>query len=530
MATTTVTPARPRRPAERPAEAWHALAPAEVVARLGGEPTGLSAAEAVVRLDLHGPNRLPRAARRSALARLAAQVHNLLIYVLLVSAAISASIGHPTDALVIFGVVVANAVIGFVQEGRAERSLDAIRAMVDPTASVLRDGHRVTLPADGVVPGDVVLLEAGDRVPADLRLTSAHALRVDEATLTGESVPVDKDVAAVAADAALGDRTDMAFAGTFVTAGQGAGVVVATAGETELGRVGAMIGAVERLTSPLVREMDRFARQVTVVVLVASVAVFAYAVGVAGHPVGDAFMAVVGIAVAAIPEGLPAVLTITLAVGVRRMARRNAIVRRLPAVETLGAVSIICSDKTGTLTRNEMTVRALVTGGREITVEGAGYAPSGGFLEGGVAVDPAADRPLEELALAGLLCNDADIRETGGAWIVDGDPMEGALVTLAAKAGHDARAARERFARIGAIPFDSRHRTMAVLVDRGTDGPVAYLKGAPEAILAASALEATADGAVPIDVGHWERAVERLAAEGLRVLALARRRLPAGTD
>ncbi|MEX0758544.1 MAG: HAD-IC family P-type ATPase, partial [Tistlia sp.] len=401
---------------------WHALEASSAVAALDSGPDGLSREEAARRLEEHGPNRLPQGRRRSALVRFLLQFHDLLIYVLLVAGALAAAMGHVTDALVILAVVLVNAVIGYVQEGRAERALQAIRGMIDPQATVLRDGRRTPVPADSVVPGDLVLLEAGDRVPADLRLVKARSLRVDEAILTGESVPVDKAVPPVEADAPLGDRFSLAFSGTLVAAGQGTGLVVTTGGDTELGRISAMIGAVESLTTPLVRQMDRFARRVTLAVLAASSLVFGFAAFVRAYPYDEAFMAVVGLAVAAIPEGLPAVMTITLAVGVQRMARRNAIIRRLPAVETLGAVSVICSDKTGTLTRNEMTVRTLATSEARIEVEGAGYRPSGDFRVEGETIDAASDPVLEELTLAALLCNDAELRQVDDDWIVDGDP------------------------------------------------------------------------------------------------------------
>ena len=303
---------------------------------------------------------------------------------------------------------------------------------------------------------------------------------------------------------------------------------MATGPATELGRISALIGAVERHATPLVRQMDQFARQVTLAVLAASALVFLYAVAILSYPMADAFMVVVGLAVAAIPEGLPAVMTIALAVGVQRMARRKAIIRRLPAVETLGSVSVICSDKTGTLTRNEMTARVVATAGREIEVDGAGYRPKGGFRVAGAAIDPAADPVLEELALAALLCNDADLRRSGHDWIVDGDPMEGALVSLAVKAGHAAAVARASFTRLDEIPFDSRHRYMATLHARDGQPPVAYVKGAPEQIVAMCREVAAAGGGMPVQVDEWKQRTEALAADGQRVLALARRTMPEG--
>ena len=516
---------------EPPESAFHAIDATIVVQQLETQATGLDPAEAQRRFDLHGPNRLPQGAQRSAFTRFMLQFHNLLIYVLIAAAVLAAAIGHITDALVIMAVVLLNAIIGYVQEGRAESAMEAIRAMIDPQASVLRGGQRLTIAADEVVPGDIVLLESGDRVAADLRLIKASSLKADEAILTGESVPVDKQVGPVAADVPLGDRFSMAFSGSFVAAGQGAGVVVATGAQTQLGQISTMIGNVEQLATPLIRQMNHFARQVTVVVLGIAALVFGFALWSESYGMSDAFMVVVGLAVAAIPEGLPAVMTISLAVGVQRMARRNAIIRRLPAVETLGAVSVICSDKTGTLTRNEMTVTRLVTGDGTISVDGVGYAPVGAFGgDGGTALDPAAEPVLEALTLAGLLCNDAALRQADGRWIVDGDPMEGALVSLAVKAGHDDAAARTEFVRIADIPFDARHRYMATLNTRAGRPTLLCVKGAPETVIAMCAEAATSDGAQPIEAAHWLAQVDALAGFGQRVIAVAQRTMPAGTE
>jgi magnesium-transporting ATPase (P-type) len=508
---------------------WHNLATKDVLSLLDTNEGGLANQEAQRRIGQYGPNRLPHAKRRGPVARFFRQINNLLIYVLIVAALLSLSIGHVTDAIVIAMVVLINSTIGFIQEGRAEKALEAIRSMIDPHATVLRDGRRISIAADEVVPGDIVLLEAGDRVSADLRLIKAANLRIDEAALTGESVPVDKAVAPVPEGAALGDRSSMVYSGTFVAAGQGAGIAVATGTRTELGRISGLIGEVEELATPLTRQMDQFARQIAMVVLALASFIFLYAALGPVYDLRQSFMILVALAAASIPEGLPAVMTITLAVGVQRMAGRNAVIRRLPAVETLGSVSVICSDKTGTLTKNEMTVSALVTAQGQVGIEGAGYKPEGRFLIGGEPIDVAAYPALEELTLAGLLCNDAELGEREGNWFTDGDPMEGALLSLAMKAGHDIAAARARFTRLHEIPFDARHRYMATLNRRDDGAPVLYLKGAPERVIDMCADAAMPDGTCALDRDFWHRQIEALAAGGQRVIALAKRAMPVGT-
>jgi magnesium-transporting ATPase (P-type) len=458
---------------------------------------------------------------------LAAQFNNLLIYVLLASAVVAALLGHVVDTGVILAVVIINALIGFVQEGKAEQALEAIRGMISPKASVLREGRRLTIDAAEVVPGDVLLLEAGDRVTADVRLIKARNLRIDEAILTGESVPVSKSLAPVPAGAALGDRRSAAFSGTLVAAGQGAGVVIATGPSTEIGRISALLGRVEQLETPLIRQMNVVARQLTIAILSLSAATLAFAVFVRGYTPADAFMAMVGMAVAAIPEGLPAVMTITLAIGVQRMAARNAIIRRLPAVETLGSVSVICSDKTGTLTRNEMTVTNVILAHRTYDVGGVGYEPRGGFSVDGREADPATDPQLMRMARTALLCNDASLRKVNAGWAVDGDPMEGALVALALKAGHEERKLRRDLSRTDEIPFDAAHRYMATL-HHGHDG-IAFVcvKGAPEQVLQMCASQASPNGETTLDKAFWLEAIEALARRGQRVLVLASRQVPA---
>jgi magnesium-transporting ATPase (P-type) len=510
---------------ERPV--WHALEISDALRDLETRPGGLTAEEAQVRLADSGPNALPAAAGKSALQRLLAQFDNLLIYVLIGAAIISALLGRAIDASVIVAVVILNAVIGFLQEGRAEQALDSIRDMISPKASALREGRRVTLRAAEIVPGDLLLLEAGDRVSADVRLSKTRNLRIDEAILTGESVPEEKTTDPVAPEALLGDRRCMAYSGTLVTAGLGTGVVVATGLHSEIGRISAILRRVEQLETPLIRQMNEFARQLTIIILGLSAVTFAFAVIIRGYALPEAFMVMVGMAVAAIPEGLPAVMTITLAIGVQRMAARNAIIRRLPAVETLGSISTICSDKTGTLTRNEMTVTKVVLAGHVIDVGGTGYAPRGGFSVDGHEIDPTNDATLSRLARAALLCNDASLRPTDDdVWTVDGDPMEGALVAFGLKTGHDHQRLANQFPRLDEIPFDAAHRYMATLHHGHDHSTFACIKGAPENILEMCVDQAAATGEVSIDKGYWLGAIDKLAHEGHRVLAIASRSVP----
>ncbi len=504
--------------------AFHAIAPDESLRSLRSTRTGLCTQEAARRLAEHGPNRLPEPPRRSAVLRFLAHFHNVLIYVLIGSAAVTASLRHWVDTGVILAVVVANAVIGFVQEGRAEQAMEAIRSMLAPRSAVLRDGRRQSVDAADLVPGDVVLLEAGDRVPADLRLLEAHGLTAEEAILTGESVPVDKSTTAAPEAAPLGDRTSMLFSGTLIAAGTGRGVVVATGPGTQIGRISGMLSGIQTLTTPLVRQMDAFARWLTIFILLLAASLLTYGYFVGHIPFSDLFMAVVGLSVAAIPEGLPAVLTITLAVGVRSMARRNAIVRRLPAIETLGSVSVICTDKTGTLTRNEMMAATLVGPGRIYSVGGTGYAPEGAVRWRDADAHPDEHAVLTEFARAAGLCNDAVLHRHDEFWHVEGDPMEGALMALAGKILGQSPEPLRNWSRTDAIPFDAAHRFMAVLHHDHEGHARIHVKGAPEAVLAMCAGQRGTDGGIePLDEGHWYRMVEDLAAEGLRVIAVASR-------
>ncbi|MFT6899401.1 MAG: magnesium-transporting ATPase (P-type) [Paraglaciecola sp.] len=484
--------------------------------------TGLGQDEAITRLANHGANRLPQAARRSSFMRLLLQFHNILIYVLLGCAVITALLEHWIDTSVILAVVIANAIIGFVQEGKAEQAMDAIRHMLAPKAKVIRGGQRITIDGEQLVPGDIVLLEAGDKVPADLRLFSAHSATMQEAILTGESVPVDKHTQPVAEDSSLGDRTCMAFSGTLVTNGQCKGVVVATGSATEIGRISGLLSNVETLTTPLVTQMSVFAKWLTVMILIIAALLLTFGYFVGHHDFTEMFMAVVGLSVAAIPEGLPAVLTITLAIGVQAMARRNAIVRRLTAIETLGAVSVICTDKTGTLTRNEMMVASVLTHRYLFKVQGSGYEPKGALKLDDTHVSPAEHAVLEEIARAATLCNDGALREHEGVWLVEGDPMEGALLAFSGKMNVDIRHEQAIWTRTDAIPFDARNRFMATLNHDHEHHGWIFVKGAPERILTMCANQRGANGNTePVDNAYWNDQAESIAALGQRVLAFA---------
>ena len=506
----------------------HALEAAEVLAAFASRPTGLTSAEAAERLARYGKNELPAPPARGALIRFLSQFNNALIYFLLAGALAAWTLGHGIDAAVILAVVLVNAIVGFAQEGKAENALAAIRNMISPRGHVLRDGHRESIAVAEIVPGDIVLIEAGDRVPADVRLLRARGLLIDEAALTGESVASEKNEAPVGAEAPLGDRGGMAYSGTMVAAGQGNGVVIATGRATEIGRISTLLGDVQQLTTPLLRQINRFGRWFTVVALVGAALLFAFAVLVRGFDWADALIAVVALAVGVVPEGLPAVITITLAIGVQRMAARNAVIRRLPAVETLGATSVICSDKTGTLTRNEMTARRVVVADGEVVVGGAGYAPHGDLTVPDGAQGEASRAAALTLIRAGLLCNDAHLAKAGDAWTVNGDPMEGALVTLAAKAGFDADSIRAEWSRIDEIPFDAQHRFMATLCHVPYGGKVVLVKGAPERVLDMSALQADGHAEMPIDRAFWACRIADIAARGERVLGFAMKPAPDG--
>ncbi len=503
------------------ATAWHSLTAEEAVKRLNTSVSkGLDDAEAARRQAQYGLNRLPTARKRGPLMRFLMQFKNVLVYVLLAAGFIKLMMGLWLDASIILGVVVINGLLGFIQEGRAEKSLDSIRNMLSAEARTLRNRHTALIPAEGLVPGDVVSLESGDKIPADIRLVDVKNLRTEEAALTGESVPSDKSTDPVSAKATVGDRACMACSGTLVVSGRATGIVVGTGSDTELGRINQMLAGVSALETPLLIQIKKFGYAITVIILIVSAITFAYGRLVQNIPFIEMFQAVTGIAVSMIPEGLPALITITLAIGVQRMASRNAIVRRLPAVETLGSVARICSDKTGTLTLMEMMVVSAATASQTVDVTGDGYASEGEVLKGGEPVGK--DPLLELLGRVSALCNDAELRSEGGVWKVEGDPTEGALYPFAAKLGLDRQKELSAYPRIDVIPFESEHRFMATLHKTPEGGEVLLVKGAPEAILDHCDRQQDEAGNHPsLDRAHFEEAADALAAQGERVLALA---------
>jgi len=502
----------------------------EVLAELSADASGLTAAEAAARRAAVGPNRLSEPPRRPAVVRFLAHFNDTLIYILLGAAVVKALMGEWLDFQVILAVAVVNAVIGFLQEGRAEKALAGIRGMLSADADARRDGGWVRVDAADLVPGDVVRLAPGDKVPADLRLLQSFRLRIDESALTGESVPVAKSVEPAPEDAGVGDRTSMAFSGTIVSAGQGRGVVTATGPATEIGRIQALSDDARDLQTPLTRQLDAFGRVLALVILGMAAVMLLIGRFLHGMPYDELISAAIGFSVAAIPEGLPALITITLAIGVQQMARRNAITRRLPAVEALGSVTTVCSDKTGTLTKNEMTVRRIVTAVAEYEVTGLGYAPEGEIIP--VGMGPAAPGgDLAAILAVATLCNDAHIvPHDDRGWTLVGEPTEGALKAVAMKGGVTGAGSR----RIAVLPFDSSIKLMATLNEaaRPGGGPsrAILVKGAPDRLLDRALTQRGPDGAEPLDRARWEAVISDLSAQGLRVLAAARRPVRADTE
>jgi len=504
---------------------WYNRTVDDALDELSVDENGLSSEEASQRLEKYGSNKLPEGKSQSALMRFLLQFHNVLIYVLMVAAVITALLDHWIDTWVIIAVILINAIIGFVQEGKAEKALEGIRKMLSLHATVLRGGERKDIDAEELVPGDVVLLESGDKVPADLRLISIRNLRIEESALTGESVAVEKTTDSVEEGSVPGDQTCMAFSGTSVVYGRARGLVVETGANTELGKINRMMTDVEEITTPLLKQIDQFGKALSLVIVSATALFFAFGYFFRDYTVDELFMAVISLAVAAIPEGLPAIMTITLAVGVQAMAGRNAIIRRLPSVETLGSVSVICSDKTGTLTKNEMTVTSFTTSEGIYTVKGTGYNPEGEILLDDETVEIKSHNVAERMIQAIRLCNDAELREKEDGWTIDGDPTEGALITLAHKAGFG----DFKPERVDHVPFESDHKYMATLNDLD-DGQYIFMKGAPERLMEACEKELAKDGVQQLQKDFWNKEIDRQANEGRRVIGAAFKKIENGMN
>jgi magnesium-transporting ATPase (P-type) len=504
---------------------WHQIDGPEVCRLLGtSAEKGLDQFEAEKRLENFGKNVIEGKRARTGLERFLLQFHQPLVYILIAAGVVTGFLGEWVDSLVILGVVLVNAVVGYVQESKAVKALDSLSSTMSTEATVLRAGKSAMVPTSDLVPGDVVILRSGDKVPADLRVLSFKELRIDESMLTGESLPVDKASEKSPSDAVLADRKSMAYAGTLVSSGQGRGVVVATGNKTEIGKISGLIEAADELETPLTRKITRFSHVLLIAILALAAASFGLGL-LRSEPASEIFMAAVALAVGAIPEGLPAAVTIILALGVSKMAARKAIIRKLPAVETLGGTTVICSDKTGTLTENQMTVQAVSSGGTTYSVTGAGYGLDGEIRDNdGPAQGNAA---LEECLRCGLLCNDARIHQRDGRPGVEGDPTEGALVVSAAKHGLSADREHAAFPRIDELPFESQWQYMATLHEKN-GARVVYMKGAVEKVLRCCKDSMLASGeTVPLDADKIVEAQHEMASKGLRVLAFARKELPA---
>ena len=510
--------------------AWYHLTSEDALRELGSTPAGLSPDEAATRLQRYGPNTLREEKGVSPWHILFAQFKNFLIVLLVAATALSLLLGHTLDAVVIFSIVILSALLGFYQEFRAERAMQALKAMASPTASVMRGGEPVEIVSADVVPGDILILRAGDRVPADARLLEAVNLRADEASLTGESTAVEKDAnLRLAADAGVGDRRNMVFAGTATTYGRGQAVVTATGMQTEFGRIAKMLQEVEEEPSPLAVKMDYIGKRLGTACLCVSAAVVLLGI-VRGNPPLEMLIWGVSLAIAAVPEALAAVVTGALAIGVQRAARRRAIIRRLPAVETLGCTTVICSDKTGTLTRNEMTVRQVFVSGRLLEVTGVGYDPTGEFRAYDGAVSIAEDPAAERLLRGAALCNDTHFVGESGMRRVKGDPTEAALLVLAEKAGMKATDLQEAWPRVAEIPFESERKRMTTMHADRDGGVVAFVKGAPDLLVDRCVAWETGGRVEPLTPEIRTRILEtndRMASDALRVLGLAYRRFDA---
>ena len=511
---------------------WHHLPGAEVTDLLDAHPdTGLDQFDIEDRRDKFGANTLTQKKGKGPLLRFLLQFHQALVYILLVAIGVKLYLDDWVAASVILGVVLLNAIIGFIQEGKALSALAALSHALKTEATVLRSGEKQRIDAQELVPGDMVLLQSGDKVPADMRLLNSRELQIDESALTGESVPVSKLVSVMAHDTLLADRTNMLYSSTLVTYGTGLGVTVATGDDTEIGRISELISSAQVLVTPLTRKIAKFSHILLFVIL--GLAAITFAVGLAhGDTWESLFLAAVALSVSMIPEGLPAVMTITLAIGVSRMAKRNAIIRHLPTVETLGSTTVICSDKTGTLTRNEMTVQQVWAGTESFASRGIGYTPEGSFTHHDQTFEINSKPAFLECLQAGLLCNDAVLKQSEQAWVIAGDPTEGALLVSARKAGLINSELLKQMQRLDAIPFESQYQYMATLhSNTASEENIIYLKGSVESVLLRCNTLFEKNGShSPLDPAEINTQVELMAGQGLRVLAFARLAVPTDTQ
>lgn len=503
---------------------WHAQDTIAIFDIVKSNKDGLTEDIAKQRLNTYGPNELEQMKHMHPVMRFLKQFHNILIYILLVSAAITIVLQHFVDASVILGVVILNAIFGFIQEGKAEKAIEAIRAMLAPNANVIREGKHQVVPANLLVIGDVVSIKSGDKVPADLRLIEVKNLQIQEAILTGESNAIEKTTNKALKEAPVGDRTCMAYSGTSVTYGKGTGIVIATGINTEIGKIGGLLKTIKPLTTPLLEQLNSFGKWLALAIVILAVFTFAIGVWIWHEPAEQTFMAAVGLAVAAIPEGLPPILTIILAIGVTRMARRNAIIRQLPAVETMGAVTTICTDKTGTLTRNEQIVKNIITSKNSYSIE---EDTGVNFYLNNILVDLKDYSDLSKAIKAGVLCNDGEFsKDSHSNWHIHGNPIDKALLEIAAKIKIDLHLLQADVPRTDLIPYESEHKFMATLHHTHNDGGFIYIKGAPEKILMRCSYELNKGKEQPINMTYWQEKIELLAAKGYRVIAIATKKMP----
>ncbi len=505
---------------------WYALEAQEIIETLNSdEKKGLDDNIASQHLKEYGENKLPEKKKESQIIRFLKHFNDILIYILFIAAIIAAILGHYVDTIVIVIVAIINAFIGFFQENKAEKALEDIKSLLSLKANVIRNGERTEIDADKITVGDIVLLNPGDKIPADLRLISTSNLKIEESILTGESVPSEKDSNILEENAALGDRVNMAFSGTTVSSGTGRGIVVAIGADTELGKINEMISDTEQLTTPLLKQTTQFGKTISIVIVGLAILIYLFGYFYRDYEPTELLMSVIGLAVAAIPEGLPAILSIILAIGVQNMAKRKAIIRNLPSVETLGAVSVICSDKTGTLTKNEMTVKTVITKDNIFEVSGTGYAPEGKITLNEKEVNFGEEKTLTKLIDCFYYCNDASLGlDENDRWMVKGDPTEGALITLYDKA--DLKELNIK--RLATIPFDSEYKYMAILVDTG-EKKLIFIKGAPDRLLDMASQERSESGVQDFDKQYWEKQIREEAQTGKRLIGAAYHIMPPET-